>query len=275
MRATVDKAEKTLTSLIDQVEKEAGMKTSLTTLSKQFQNLAVQERLGAFSSYSGEGDVVASLRSTGETLANLSNAIQNSSNERRNDISEAKDNIERLRKLVDNPEIGMSDKMVKFASGLTTVNQLFQRIHSGEMTKTIRDMNNRLRDLSALTPPIGESALANAQREAIARLSTTVEAAKKIVGKSTDEMGEGEVLKVENLTSMSVETACLKYWHTIIAQIVISFALDFAPAVLLLILVLTVEPREKEKQEQEELERSMAAEDADRRQRAAQNPNKV
>lgn len=249
MRWTVDKAEVTLTNLNEQVEKEYGIKQSLLTLSDQFKNLAVQETRGAFSSYSGAGDVVASLKSTSETLNNLANAIQISTNERRTDAEDAKENIAKLRRIIDDPEVNMNDKMVRFASMLTDVNQQFQKIHSGEIMRTIREMNNRLEELSALTPPAGESALAQAQREAIERLKTTVAAAKKIVSKNTDEIGDGANIEVDNLSSMSVETACMKYWYTIIAEIVISIALDFAPAALLIILVLTASVRQKEDEE--------------------------
>ena len=254
MRNTADLADKTLAALTEQVEKEASLKQPLSTLSQQFATLAKQEEAGAFSSFPGKVDVVSSLQTTSETLGNLAKAIDANTNERRSSIGEVREEISRLRRLVDDPKIAMTDKIVRFSSSLTNVNQLFQRIHSGEITRMIRSMNDRLVELSAVTPPEGQTQLAIAQREAIERLAKTVDAAKSIVSKSTDEMGETSTMDMESLATISVGMAVLRYWYTIIGEIVASIALDFAPAGLLVILVLTATVRKEEKKEEKEEE---------------------
>lgn len=248
MGLTINEAEVVLNKLSAKVQSETGMVSSSNLLAKQFTNLAGKEAGGAFTTYSGMGEVYIQLVSLSETMTNLSQNVSQGIEDRKRAIDEARQEIVLLRQILANPDREVGEKMRDFAKRLGKINQLFQLIGGQEGVQLVREVSRQLDKISATNVPRVNNALAEAQRDAMRRLEETTRSAQGMLrsfAESTDETTP----QLHPLTSIDMGYAVLRYFYVILPSWAGAMCLDYVPLLFVFILYWTASTRKQEEEE--------------------------
>jgi hypothetical protein len=269
LQTTVDQADKVGLAIYRQLTVEKNMAPQLKSLARQYEDLATRETAGGFSGMRGEGDVVATLRSTARLFENTAGTIESVSangDELYAEFQKLSDQGRKLMSEIQGTEITDGTKMrqllLQFGSNLSNVNRVLVRMRGTSSREFVKTMNKNLGQL-ALTPQDNSTP---AQKGAIERLTPAVRAAQKVVEQITsgDELGS-ETNQV--FVMMEPSEAVWVYAGRIKSMWGAAIAIDLIPFCFAFISLLTAK-QAKEDAEQE-AEKSESEERKNRPQRMA------
>jgi hypothetical protein len=273
MQRTLAAAEMQGLRLYRRAATEANLGPQLQTLSQNFTDLARREAVGAFSGLQGEGDVVATLRTTSQLFANLAASVQGADKESRQDYDRARELIGQARASaarMEGADISEGDEVRKnnleFAKHLGDINAVMARMAQTSSVGFIREVN---RNLTSLTM----SAKADdrpEQKAAVERLKTLVEGAQTVIGRITSG-ADADDTNVEIFTMLSTQGAIWKYWRDILYAWAGATTLDFAPLFFMILLAIAYDRQNPEQSAaaEEFRRRGTPRDDADRPARLA------
>jgi hypothetical protein len=248
MQRTLAAAEVQSLHLYRRAATEANLGSQLQTLSQNFTDLARRESGGAFSGLRGEGDVVATLRTTSELFANLAASVSTVDKESRENYDRARELIGQARAAaarIESVDISEADEVRKngleFAQRLGDINEVMARMAQTSSNGFVRVAN---RNLTSLTM----SAKADdrpEQKAAVERLKTVVNGAQAVVGQLTS-ASEADEVTVETFTMLSTQAAIWKYWRDILYAWAGATTLDFAPVFFMVLLAIAYDRQRQE-----------------------------
>ncbi len=240
MQRTLAAAETQGLRLYRRAATEANLGPQLQALSRNFDDLARREAVGAFSGLPGEGDVVATLRNTSQLFANLAGSVQGADKESREQYDRARELIAQARASaarMEGADISEGDEVrrnnLEFAKHLGDINAVMARMAQTSSVGFIREVN---RNLTALTM----SAKAEdrpEQKAAVERLKALVDGAQTVIGRITG-TGDGDETNVEIFTMLSTQRAIWTYWRDVLYAWAGATTLDFAPLFYMVLLAI-------------------------------------
>ncbi len=184
LQTTVDQADNAGLAIYRQLTNEKNMAPQLRSLSQQFESLAVREAGGALTGMRGEGDVVATLRSTSQLFENAAMTIEQvaeGNDELYIEFQKYSDAGRKIMADIQGTEVTdgnrMRELLLSFGSNLSNINRVLVRMRGTSVREYVMTMSKNLASL-ALKPQEGTN---QAQKDAIARLDPAVKGAQKTV----------------------------------------------------------------------------------------------
>jgi hypothetical protein len=264
IQKTIADADGLALKIYRQLTAEKNMAPQLKSLSAQYEDLAKREAGGAFSGSRGEGDVVATLRSTANLFANAAGTIEGvaaNGDELYSEYQKYSDKARKIQSDLQGTEVTDGVKvrqlLLAFGSNLSEINRVLTRMRGTSAREFVKTMNSNLGQL-ALTP---QSNTSPAQKAAIERLTPAVKAAQKVVGQITsgDQLGEESN---QTFTMMEPAEAIWVYANRVGFAWGGGIALDLIPFIFAFCSLLIA----KESQEEREAMIKVEAEDRERKQ---------
>lgn len=257
IQRTVAGADELALKIYRQLTAEKNMAPQLKALAAQYADLATRESAGAFSGMYGEGDVVATLRSTSNLFSNAATTIETVARDGDELYAEFQKFSDKGRKLqadlqgtevTDGPEIRRL--LLQFGSNLSEINRVLVRMRGTSAREFVKTMNSNLGQL-ALKPQESSNA---AQKAAIERLAPAVAAAQKVVGQITsgDPLGE-ETNQV--FAMMEPAEAIWVYAGRVGFAWGAGIALDLIPFIFAFCSLLIAKESQEEREQEEEAEK--------------------
>jgi hypothetical protein len=239
MNLTVQDCRQQLNHLNGVIEADKNMEYGIKNLAGQFSLLQKAEENGYLSSYKGVGNVTIQLDVISKSLYSISESIEEAYKERSEDLTQASEQIGELEKMVDDPSLDIFKKMAKFSKMLSEVNRLFLKVNNLKISEVVRQVNQKLGELSSIQEPAGNGDIANKQREAISKLGATIKSAQSIIsGLVKTAEGESDDMRIGTMMNINISYAVLKYWDRIVSEIVIAISIDFSPYLFAFFLLL-------------------------------------
>ncbi|PIR14065.1 hypothetical protein COV49_00095 [Candidatus Falkowbacteria bacterium CG11_big_fil_rev_8_21_14_0_20_39_10] len=226
----VDRGYEKLNEISAGVEETLTLKYGVDALVKQFDLLEDLEKKGMLSSHEGVGSVVLQIRVIKNSLANVSSFISSAYGEKGRIIKDARKTLQEAQGILDNSSTEIGYKISQFSVKLFETNHTFQKIQSLDITQVVSAVNGQLSKLSSILPPQSDNQIAKDQREAIKKLRSHVESAQEVVNKLAEQSRYSQAkIKLEQLSTISISYATLRYFWRIPGELAISVAIDIGP----------------------------------------------
>lgn len=257
IQTTIVSADKAALDIYRQLTAEKNMAPQLKSLATQYAELAGREKDGAFSGSKGEGDVVATLRSTSNLFLNAANTIEGVADKGDDLYAEYQKYSDTARKIqadlsgtevTNGPEV--RKLLLKFGGNLSDINRVLTRMRGTSAVEYVKTMNKNLGQL-AMNPTDKST---QAQRDAIDHLKTTVSAAQAVVTQITSTGGVADDSN-QNFAMMEPAEAIWAYAGKVGFAWGAGIALDLFPFIWAFCSLLTAKEAKEDKEEAEDAEK--------------------